>query len=102
MEEGIKDQRLIANELVKERLSTILVDCKTRGYHWLTESHYPCEVLNNSHKGFTRTVSIMEVNPHDPSTEQRGSGFKQVSVRVMWGPEVFQCLWAYAILSQYS
>jgi len=72
-----------ARWLASEKLEDIIADrhSTTRGYSYLTATHYPAESSINGFPGFTRSVAFSETTA-DLSTP--GAGFMRAAVTVGW------------------
>lgn len=96
------DSRVIASELAGEKIESIVADKTFRGYGWIVGANYPAEVLVPPHQGFTRSVTITEVNPNDLTTPMAGSGYKKIDVQVGWGNQGFQSVVVSTLLTDYT
>lgn len=72
----------MGTQLASDSMESILADKEFMGYGVVADQNYPSEDLDH---GFTRTVSVMEVDPADLTTPQMGSGLKKVEVTIDWG-----------------
>jgi len=74
----------VLTQLAAGRMHEVYADAATptRGYAWITATHYPSESDPHGMRGFRRTTTIREVDPADFLTPRPGSGLKRVQVRV--------------------
>lgn len=80
--------QVIATQLANEKLENIIADKKFQGYNIIDSTNYPNETLNAPYQGVQRNVTIVEVSPADFSTPEPNSGYKLVTVEVVWSQEV--------------
>ena len=79
------DAYIQATALARERLEEITFDKKMNLYASIVSANYPAtENLTGAYSAYTRTVTILEVNPADLSSAQNNSGYKKVTVTVSW------------------
>ncbi|MDO8526398.1 MAG: hypothetical protein Q7T03_01780 [Deltaproteobacteria bacterium] len=77
------EQTLIATSLAEQKLEQILHDKKYQLYAYVIQANYPTEnLLAQGYPGYTRTTTILEVDPVDLSTAKNGSGYKKITVMV--------------------
>lgn len=82
------DRNMIATQLAQEKMDGILADNTFLGYDYVAdESHYPEEDMMGSYAGFTRSVTIIEVDTNDLTTPAPGSGLNKIIVQVSWGEQ---------------
>ena len=72
-----------ARWLATERLEDLIADrhSTTRGYDYLSESHYPFEPALTSNPAFARRVHITETGP---DLRTPGDGYKTATVTLTW------------------
>lgn len=75
-----------ARWLATEKLEDIIADrhSTTRGYGYVVNSNYPAEVSVTGFTQFGRTVAITETGA---SLSGAGTGYKTVTVTVLWNEE---------------
>ncbi len=79
------DAYIQATALARERLEEITFDKKMNGYAFIVSANYPTtENLTGIYSAYTRTVTILEVNPADLKSSQSNSGYKKITVKVSW------------------
>lgn len=99
------DYRIIGIQLANKKLEIIIADKTFRGYDWIDESNYPTEILADPYSGFTRSITVTEVDPADFNDTQNpvaDSGYKRVDVQVTWGTEPHQKIIMSTVLSSYT
>ncbi|HBF13953.1 MAG TPA: hypothetical protein DDW49_11305 [Deltaproteobacteria bacterium] len=80
--------QVIATQLANEKLENIIADKKFQGYNTIDSTNYPNETLSAPYQGLQRNVTITEVSPADFSTPEPYSGYKLITVEVVWSQEV--------------
>lgn len=96
------DMNTIATQLASEKLEMILADKQYQGYEYLDgESTYTNETLSGAYNGYTRSVSITEVDATDLVTPSPGSGIKKVDVHVDWGQKDYQNVTVSTLVADY-
>ena len=78
------EQTLVATELAQEKLEQIILDKKYKLYAFITAANYtsPENMSAQGFPGYTRTTTILEVDPSDMVSAQSGSGYKKITVSV--------------------
>lgn len=79
------DMNSIAIQLANEKIEEVMADKSFQGYNVVADENYPGEELEAPYQGFSRNVTVTEVNSGDLTTEEVGSGLKKVDVTVSWG-----------------
>lgn len=85
-----QDMAVPASALAQERVDQVVSAKAYQGYNTITSANYPGENLTAPFAGFTRTTTIQEVNPADPTAVQVNSGLKRIDVTVAWGASTAQ------------
>lgn len=86
----LADQTLIASNLAREKLEQIIADRANKGYATAIVTNYSDGALSGEYSEFTRTVTMMEVDPDDDNNvddfldASSGSGYARVTVIVSW------------------
>lgn len=78
------DLHSIGTQLATEKIEEMMIDAHEQGYDTLVSTALP-EDLSDDHPGFSRTVSVYEVDTSDFSTPEADSGVKRIDVTVAWG-----------------
>lgn len=78
------EQTLVATELAQEKLEQIILDKKYQLYAYVIPANYLAseDLTAQGFPGYTRTISILEVNPSDMISAQTNSGYKKITVSV--------------------
>lgn len=79
------DMSSLATNLANEKVEMILADNQFKGFDTILDENYDTEILSGNFAGFTRQVSIIEVDSDDLETPTANSGLKRVDVIVSWG-----------------
>lgn len=99
------DFRIMGIQLANEKVELILADKSFKGFDYILAENYPSESLSDPFSGFTRTVSIIEVDPtdlNDTNTPMPGSGYKRVDVNVVWGVESHEQVSVSTVVTDYD
>jgi len=96
------DFRIMATQLSGEGIETVLADKSFRGYDYIDAANYPSETLSGVYAGFTRTTTILEVDPTDLETPMASSGCKKVDVAVVWGQGGAETISMSTIVAEYT
>lgn len=78
------EQTLVATHLARERMEQIIQDKKYDLYASIVSANYPSpeDLTAQGFPGYTRTISIVEVNATNLTAPDAGSGYKRVTVSV--------------------
>ena len=98
----ISDQNIIGTELANNKTELIMADKKFKGYTYVDNTNYTSESLAEPFAGYSRSVSVVEVQGSDLTTPLSGSGLKRVNVTVSWGSEPSQQVTVTSIVSKYN
>lgn len=79
------DMNSIAIQLANEKIEEVMADKTFQGYASVLDEKYPKEDLSAPYQGFSRSVTVTEVDDGDLITEEPNSGLKRVDVTVSWG-----------------
>lgn len=73
-----------ATYLAQERMEQIIQNKEYLGYNSIVSANYPSSenLTAQGFSGYTRSVSIVEVNPNDLATPQPNSQYKRLTVSV--------------------
>lgn len=81
-----QDMTVTASVLAQDRVDRVVADKSALGYNAIVAALYPSpEALAGNFSGFTRTTTILEVNPANMTAPLPGSGLKRIDVNVQWG-----------------
>lgn len=83
------DLHTLGTQLANEKIEEMMIDAHENGYDVLVSAAVT-EDLNDDHPGFSRYVSVYEVDVSDLSTPDVESGVKRIDVTVMWGDQEYQ------------
>lgn len=76
---------VMASALTQERMEQVIADRASMGYNAINSALYPAEPnMNAPFTGFSRTTTVLEVDPANPNNALPGSGLKRVDVLVSW------------------
>lgn len=81
------DMNSTAVQLANAKIEEIMGDNEFQGYDAITDDSYSAETLSAPYQGFSRSVTVTEINSDDLTTEEVGSGLKKVDVMVSWGSD---------------
>ena len=95
------DMRVVATNLATQKIEQIVSDKSFKGYDWIADENYTVEQLSASNAGFSRSVSVNEVDSSDLTTPEVGSGFKKVDISVTWGDEAYESITVSSIVTDY-
>lgn len=96
------DFRVMATGLANEKIEMIINDKMNQGFDYIDEANYDAENMEAPYTGFSRSVTVTEVDSTDFITPSEGSGYKRVDVTVVWGPEAYETITVSTIVSNYS
>ncbi|HPW45606.1 MAG TPA: prepilin-type N-terminal cleavage/methylation domain-containing protein [bacterium] len=95
------DLNVIASNLAREKLERIILAKVTSGYGSITSNAYPNETFTGDLSVYTRSTNIAEVASSDLITPEPSSGYKRVTVTVVWGQAANQRVSIPTIISNY-
>lgn len=83
------DLHTLGTQLATEKIEDMMIDTHEQGYDTLVSAALT-EDLSDDHPGFSRYVSVYEVDATDLSTPKVDSGIKRIDVTVKWGDQDYQ------------
>lgn len=96
------DMATVATQLANEKIDSIMADKQYLGFsHLDAEDNYPTEQLSGAYAGFTRDVTIVEVNKEDLTTPEANTGVKKIQVIVGWGNKPDQTVHVSTLVADY-
>lgn len=85
-----QDMAVPGAALAQERIDQVVFVKTYQGYNAIIAANYPQEILVAPFAGYTRTTTVQEVDPANPTNAMAGSNLKRVSVTVSWGASAGQ------------
>jgi prepilin-type N-terminal cleavage/methylation domain-containing protein len=96
------DFNVVASQFANEKLEEVIAAKTFTGYAGVDNADFPSETMTAPYQNFTRTVNIYEVDPVDMTTAQVGSGYKKVTVSVVWGSQSYETINVVTVLTNYG
>lgn len=96
------DFNVVASQFANEKLEEVVAAKTFTGYAGLDNADFPAETMAAPYQNFTRTVNIYEVDPVDMTTALGGSGYKKVTVNVVWGTQTYETINVVTVLTNYG
>lgn len=96
------DMTVTAAALAQEQIDRMVANKVALGFNSIVPANYPSPLnLPAPFVGFTRTTTITDVNPLDPSQVQVGSGVKRIDVALRWGQNAAQQIMLTTMVGRY-
>lgn len=92
------DCKTIALFLANEKMEEIISDKAFKGYQYVLTNDYS----SDSNSGYTKSISIQEVQAQDLTTSSSGSGYMKVVVSVAWGTKNYEKVQIATLLTEIS